>query len=99
MGCCDNPVQPRLWIDFRKLRRGPPRHVAILLEYLNGSWNKFPNRNAVAVIMVSFGGRVMDFDARGCENGAMSPQQQQDIPRVMEIGKKLVLEFPPPPGA
>jgi len=33
------------------------------------------------------------------EIGAMSPQQQQDIPRVVEIGKKYGLEFLPPPGA
>jgi hypothetical protein len=33
------------------------------------------------------------------EIGAMSPQQQQDIPRVIEIGKKYGLEFLPPPGA
>jgi quercetin dioxygenase-like cupin family protein len=33
------------------------------------------------------------------EIGALSPQQQQDIPRVIEIGKKYGLEFPPPPGA
>jgi len=26
-------------------------------------------------------------------------QQQQDIPRVMEIAKKFGLEFLPPPGA
>ncbi len=32
------------------------------------------------------------------EVGAMSPQQQQDIPRVMEIAKKFGLEFLPPPG-
>jgi len=32
-------------------------------------------------------------------NGAMSPQQQQDIPRVMEIGKKYRLEILPPSGA
>jgi hypothetical protein len=31
--------------------------------------------------------------------GAMSPQQQQDIPRVMEIAKKFGLEILPPPGA
>ena len=30
---------------------------------------------------------------------ALSPQQQQENPRVMEIGKKYGLEFPPPPGA
>ena len=29
------------------------------------------------------------------EIGALSPPQQQDIPRVIEIGKKYGLEFPP----
>jgi quercetin dioxygenase-like cupin family protein len=33
------------------------------------------------------------------EIGALSPQQQQDIPRVMEIAKRFGLEFLPPPGA
>src|SRR5262245_3958896 len=33
------------------------------------------------------------------EIGALTPQQQQEIPRVIEIGKKFGLEFPPPPGA
>ncbi len=32
------------------------------------------------------------------EIGALSPQRQQDIPRVMEIGKKFGLEILPPPG-
>jgi quercetin dioxygenase-like cupin family protein len=32
------------------------------------------------------------------EVGALSPQEQE-IPRVMEIGKKYGLEFLPPPGA
>jgi quercetin dioxygenase-like cupin family protein len=32
------------------------------------------------------------------EIGALSPSQQQDIPRVMGIGQKYGLEFPPPPG-
>ena len=31
--------------------------------------------------------------------GALSPPQQQVIPRVMEIGKKYGLEILPPPGA
>lgn len=31
--------------------------------------------------------------------GAMSPQEQQDIPRVMEIATKFGLEIMPPPGA
>ena len=30
------------------------------------------------------------------EIGALSPHEQQDIPRVLEIGKKYGLEFPPP---
>ena len=33
------------------------------------------------------------------EIGAMTPQEQQDIPHVMEIAKKFGLEFLPPPGA
>jgi quercetin dioxygenase-like cupin family protein len=33
------------------------------------------------------------------EIGAMSPQQQQDIPHVMEIAKKFGLEFLPPRAA
>ena len=32
------------------------------------------------------------------EVGAMNPQEQQDIPRVMEIAKKFGLEILPPPG-
>ncbi|HEY3855724.1 MAG TPA: cupin domain-containing protein [Verrucomicrobiae bacterium] len=31
--------------------------------------------------------------------GALSLQEQQDIPRVIEIGRKHGLEFPPPPSA
>src|SRR4051812_18324136 len=33
------------------------------------------------------------------EIGVLNPPEQQDIPRVLEIGKKYGLEFPPPPGA
>lgn len=33
------------------------------------------------------------------EIGPMSAEQQQDIPRVMEIGGKYGLQFLPPPGA
>ena len=39
------------------------------------------------------------FEAFFEEIGALSPQQQQDIPRVIEIGKKYGLEFPPPQSA
>jgi len=31
--------------------------------------------------------------------GALTPLEQQDIPRVMEIAKEFGLEFLPPPGA
>jgi hypothetical protein len=35
-----------------------------------------------------------------CGGGRLQrPQQQQDIPRVMEMAKKFGLEFLPPPGA
>lgn len=33
------------------------------------------------------------------EIGAMSPQEQQNLPRVLEIAKKFGLEFLPPPDA
>ena len=33
------------------------------------------------------------------EIGAMSPQEQHDMPRVMELAKKFGLEILPPPGA
>ncbi len=33
------------------------------------------------------------------EIGALSPQQQQDIPRVLEIANRFGLEILPPPGA
>lgn len=33
------------------------------------------------------------------EIGALTPQEQQNIPRVLEIAKKFGLEFLPPPGA
>jgi len=32
------------------------------------------------------------------EIGALNPQQQQDIPRVMEVAKKFALEILPPPA-
>lgn len=31
------------------------------------------------------------------EVAALSPQEQKDIPRIIELGKKYGLEFPPPP--
>jgi hypothetical protein len=48
--------------------------------------------------------RYFPVDAAGFEGffeetGAFSPQQQQDIPRGMEMAEKYGLEFLPPPGA
>jgi hypothetical protein len=48
--------------------------------------------------------RYFPVDAAGFEGffeetGVLIPQQQQDIPRVMEIVKKFGLEILPPPGA
>lgn len=47
---------------------------------------------------------LVAFTPSGFENffeqlGAMTPQEQQNIPRVIELGKKFGLEFLPPPGA
>jgi quercetin dioxygenase-like cupin family protein len=53
---------------------------------------------------VSAGGKLSvvitpaGFENFFAEIGAMNPQQQQDIPRVIEIAKKFGLEFLPPPG-
>jgi len=35
----------------------------------------------------------------GFSDGALSPQQPQDIPHMMEIERKFGLEILPPPGA
>ena len=39
------------------------------------------------------------FEGFFVEIGALSPQQQQDIPRVMEVAKKFGLEILPPPAS
>jgi quercetin dioxygenase-like cupin family protein len=50
------------------------------------------------------GGKLMvvltpaGFENFFAEIGAMSPEQQQDLPRVIEIAQKFGLEFLPPPG-
>lgn len=33
------------------------------------------------------------------EIGSMTPEQQHEIPRLVEIAKKFGLEYPPRPGA
>ena len=65
-----------------------PRGVAHTYRYLGSTSGKL-----MCVITPS------GFDGFFEEIGAMTPQQQQDIPRVMEIAKKCGLEFLPPPSA
>lgn len=51
-----------------------------------------PGRLSVAITPAGFEGFFE-------EVGALSPQEQQDIPRVVQLGLKYGLEFPPPPSA
>jgi len=52
---------------------------------------KTPGRLMCVITPAGFEGFFEDI-------GALSAQQQQDIPRVIEIGKKYGLEILPPPG-
>lgn len=65
-----------------------PRGIAHTYRYLG----KTPGRLMCVITPAGFEGFFE-------EVGAMSPQQQQDIPRVIELGRKYGLEFPRPPGA
>jgi quercetin dioxygenase-like cupin family protein len=65
-----------------------PRGVPHTYRYVG----KTPGRLMCVITPSGFEGFFEDISA-------LSPQQQQDIPRVIEIGKKYGLEFPPPPGA
>jgi quercetin dioxygenase-like cupin family protein len=65
-----------------------PRGVAHTYRYVG----KAPGRLMCVITPAGFEGFFE-------EVGALSPQQQQDIGRVMEIAKKYELEFLPPPGA
>ena len=65
-----------------------PRGVAHTYRYLG----KTPGKLMCVITPAGFEGF---FEAIG----ALSPQQQQDIPRVMEIAKAFGLEILPPPGA
>ena len=51
-----------------------------------------PNGGKLSVVLTPSG-----FENFFAEIGAMSPQEQQNIPRVMEIAGKFGLEFLPPP--
>ena len=65
-----------------------PRGVAHTYRYLGNS----PGRLLCVITPSGFEGF---FEAIG----AMTPEQQQDIPRVLEIAKKFGLEILPPPSA
>ena len=65
-----------------------PRGIPHTYRYLG----KTPGRLMCVITPAGFEGFFEEI-------GALNEQQQQDIPRVMEIGKKFGLEFLPPPGA
>jgi quercetin dioxygenase-like cupin family protein len=65
-----------------------PRGVAHTYRYLG----RTPGRLLCVITPSGFEGFFEEIEA-------MSPQQQQDIPRVIEIGKKFGLEILPPPSA
>ena len=65
-----------------------PRGVPHTYRY----WGNTPGRLMCTITPSGFEGF---FEAIG----AMTPQQQQDIPAVMEVAKKFGLEILPPPGA
>jgi len=64
-----------------------PRGVAHTYRYAG----KTPGRLMCVITPAGFEGFFEDI-------GALNPQQQQDIPRVMEIAKKFGLEILPLPG-
>ena len=65
-----------------------PRRIPHTYRYLG----KTPGRLMCVITPSGFEGFFEEI-------GALSPEQQQDIPRVIELGKTYGLEFPPPPGA
>ena len=65
-----------------------PRGVAHTYRYLGQT----PGRLMCVITPAGFEGFFEEI-------GAMSPQQQQDIPRVLEIAKKFGLEILPPASA
>jgi mannose-6-phosphate isomerase-like protein (cupin superfamily) len=65
-----------------------PRGIPHTYRYLGQA----PGRLMCVITPAGFEGFFEEIDA-------LAPQQQQEIPRVMEIAKKYGLEFPPPPGA
>jgi quercetin dioxygenase-like cupin family protein len=65
-----------------------PRGIAHTYRYLGQKPGKL-------MCIITPGGFEEFFE----EIGMMNPQEQQDIPRVIEIAKKFGLEFLPPPDA
>jgi quercetin dioxygenase-like cupin family protein len=65
-----------------------PRGIPHTYRYLG----QMPGRLMCVITPAGFEGFFEDI-------GALSPQQQQDIPHVLEIARKYGLEILPPPGA
>jgi quercetin dioxygenase-like cupin family protein len=65
-----------------------PREVPHTYRYIG----KTPGRLMCVITPSGFEGFFEEIDA-------LTPDQQQDIPRVVEIAKKYGLEFPPPPSS
>jgi quercetin dioxygenase-like cupin family protein len=65
-----------------------PRGIAHTYRYLGQKPGKL-------MCVITPGGFEEFFE----EVGALTPQQQSDIPRLLEIAKKFGLEILPPPGA
>lgn len=65
-----------------------PRGIAHTYRYVG----KTPGRLMCVITPSGFEGFFEEI-------GAMSPQQQREIPRVMEVAKEFGLEILPPPGA
>jgi quercetin dioxygenase-like cupin family protein len=63
-----------------------PRGIPHMYRYLG----KTPGRLMCVITPAGFEGFFEEI-------GSLSPEQQQDIPRVIELGRKYGLEFPPPP--
>jgi quercetin dioxygenase-like cupin family protein len=65
-----------------------PRGIPHTYRYLGHT----PGRLMCVITPAGFEGFFEDI-------GSMGPEEQQNIPRVIELGMKYGLEFPPPPGA
>ena len=81
-------VGPKTFVAQEGTTIFAPRGVAHTYRYLG----KAPGRLMCVITPSGFEGFFEEI-------GALSPQQQQDILRVVAIAEKYGLEFPPPPAA